>query len=232
VALIEQDDVARLFRGLVAALAQRDAHRLTTGFQVAEIYQQLVPYRTHRGPLGFATHQDYEAAILGLLAGVGGFASLEPTEAQETLASEAASPNPDPTLFREFAGARVRLSPDRVAALVAGDRAYAPAAVEPPKPPETPAVPVLTARGPVFELAPEVPPAPAPAPAIAASPRAGHCPACDERLPDDRPVVFCPFCGHAVGTLCCARCGDELEPDWRFCPRCGHGRQRTGRAQP
>jgi predicted amidophosphoribosyltransferase len=37
-------------------------------------------------------------------------------------------------------------------------------------------------------------------------------------------VVFCPFCGRAVGRASCSRCGDDLAPAWRFCPRCGAAR--------
>ena len=187
-ALIEADDVARLFRGVVTALADRDPARLRSGFEVAELYQQIVPYRTHRNLLGFATHQDYEGAMLGLLAGLGGYATVEPDEVQQTLGAELASPNPDPTLFREFAGARVRL-------------------------------------GPAFELADEpggLPAAPAARVAAAPSPAAAlPCAACGAALPDDRPVIFCPHCGTAVGAPTCARCGDTLRAGWKFCPRCG-----------
>ncbi len=223
-ALIDEDDVDRLFRGLVAVLAERDPGRLERGFEVAELYQDLVPYRTHKHQLGFATNQDYEGAVLGLLAGLGGFATMDPVEAQETLASEAASPNPDPTLFREFAAARVRLNRERVRSFLAGDAAYAPPTPEPeaaPAPAFAPPPPEPEPPAPVFELAAEEPSPPAGARAAATGDR---CAACDAALPTDRPVVFCPFCGRAVGRATCARCGDDLAPAWRFCPRCGAAR--------
>jgi hypothetical protein len=223
VALIDPSDIRRLFEVLVAVLGERDPARLRTGFQVAELYQQLVPYRTHRAVLGFVSHQDYEAAVLGLLAGTGGYATLEPADAQEALAAEAASPNPDPTLFREFAGARVRLDDRRVRAVreePSGDAAYAPPP-EPPDPGPKPRVlPFPDRSAPVFELerpaedaAPEAP-----------APAAKACTACGGALPGDRPVVFCPFCGRPVGAERCTHCGDELRPEWQFCPRCGHAR--------
>jgi hypothetical protein len=222
VALIDENDVGRLFRGLVAVLAERDPGRLERGFQVAELYQDMVPYRTHRDQLGFASNQDYEAAVLGLLAGLGDFARIEPAEARETLAAEAASRNPDPTLFREFAAARVRLNQQRVRTLLAGNTAYAPPAEQPePEPAPTPAAPGGSPPSPVFELAAE-PPAP-PVPPVRRS-AAARCPSCDEVLPTDRAVVFCPFCGKEVGRPVCARCGDDLAPEWRFCPRCGAAR--------
>ena len=224
-ALIEPADVRRLFDGLVTVLAERDPTRLRTGFQVAELYQQLVPYRTHRTVLGFVSHQDYEAAVLGLLAGTGGLATLEPAEAQEALAAEVASPNPDPTLFREFAGARVRLDDRHVREVLSGDASYAPPPPEPP-PAAVRATPDPRDRAaPVFELEgnaadPRTPPAAPPG-----QPASGNaCAACGAGLPGDRTVVFCPFCGKPVGAHQCARCGDELRPEWQFCPRCGHAR--------
>jgi hypothetical protein len=52
-----------------------------------------------------------------------------------------------------------------------------------------------------------------------------RCRGCGEALPGDRPVVFCPWCGKAVGAIACGRCGDELDERWRFCPRCGTERR-------
>jgi hypothetical protein len=206
VALIEPEDVRRLFHAVVQLLAEREPGRLHAPFQVAELYQQIIPYRAYRARLGFDTNQDYEAAVLGLLAGIGGFATVEPAEAQESLAAEAASPNPDLSLFREFAGARVRLHRARVRELLDHAAAYAP-----PEPTPAPPAPVAGSPPP-FALDRE-PPAPATHPA--------HCQACGDALPEHRSVVFCPWCGRAVGAVRCGRCGDELEERWRFCPRCG-----------
>jgi hypothetical protein len=221
--MTEHDDVRRLFEGLVGALAN-DPDRLRAGFQVAELYQRLVPYRTHRAALGFASHQDYEAALLGLLGGVGGYVRLEPVEAQQSLAEEVGSLNPDPSLVREFAGARVRLEQKRVREVLSGDTAYAPPEPEAPEPARSPAAESAVRQAPVFQL--DGAEAKAGSPPAAAGRGAGvnRCAACSAELPDDRAVVFCPFCGKPVGAGRCARCGDELHPEWRFCPRCGHHR--------
>ncbi|NIS63979.1 MAG: hypothetical protein GTO05_02305, partial [Gemmatimonadales bacterium] len=82
-------DVERFFRHLVRAIASEDAERLKRPLQVAEIYQSLVPYRRVKHELGFDSNQDYEAVLLRLLAGEGGFVSLDPPEAQKALADEA-----------------------------------------------------------------------------------------------------------------------------------------------
>jgi predicted RNA-binding Zn-ribbon protein involved in translation (DUF1610 family) len=216
---MDEQDVRRLFEGLVAVLAEQDPERLSATFQVAELYQHLLPYRTHRSRLGFDTNQDYEAALLGLLAGIGGFASVEPQEAQDALSAEAASPNPDVGMFREFAGARVWLHTGRVREVLDRSATYAPPEPAAPEP-------AASARPPVFLLDRD-----AKVPERAAAPRnpladLGRCRACGKALPDDRPTMFCPWCGAAAGASSCAQCGDELDDAWRFCPRCGAERRR------
>ena len=32
---------------------------------------------------------------------------------------------------------------------------------------------------------------------------------------------FCPECGGAAGRLLCKSCGDNYEPNWKFCGFCG-----------
>ncbi len=218
-ALIDTQDVERLFRGLVQVLAERDPARLTGTFQVAELYQQLVPYRAYRTLLGFDSNLDYEAAVLGLLAGVGGYATLEPAEAQASLAAEAASAHPDSASFRDFAGARVRLDPAHVRAVLGAATSYAPEPEPEPVAVPEPAKPDLA--GPAFRLESPATAPPSPTPAPSPPPQAGTCAHCGRDLPTDRTVVFCPFCGRPVGTLTCVRCGDDLDTEWRFCPRCG-----------
>jgi hypothetical protein len=82
---------------------------------VAEIYQNLVPYRTHRAAIGVEMNGDYEDALMRLLAGEGGFLTLESEVAQSELVKELSASNPNTTLYRDFAAATVRLNPDRLA---------------------------------------------------------------------------------------------------------------------
>src|SRR5213592_1859399 len=70
------DELDRLFGLLVAALARET--RVAVPFTAAEIYERLVPYRSNRSRLNVATHQDYEMAVLRLLAGERGYVQLEP----------------------------------------------------------------------------------------------------------------------------------------------------------
>src|SRR5205085_6041009 len=95
------DDLDRLFERLVTVLADDAPGRLAVPFAAAEVYERLVPYRSNRSILKVATHQDYEMAVLRLLAGERGYASLEPAEVREALEREAGEKNPDTALFRQ-----------------------------------------------------------------------------------------------------------------------------------
>ncbi len=111
----EQDDVLRRFhRALVREMHARDPEQLRAPFTVAEIYQNLVPYRTHRDEVGVEMNADYEHALLRLLAGEGDFLSIESRTARQEIREELDSPNPNTGLYRDFAAADVRLNPDKV----------------------------------------------------------------------------------------------------------------------
>src|SRR5213080_205543 len=125
------DDLDRLFERLVSVLADDAPGRLAVPFPAAEVYERLVPYRSNRSSLKVATHQDYEMAVLRLLAGERGYASLEPTEVREALEREAGEKNPDTGLFRQFPDALLSLNRLAAERFLRRDRAYAP----PPPPP-------------------------------------------------------------------------------------------------
>lgn len=219
------DDLDRLFHHLVEHLEQTSPDRLQKPFQVSELYQRLVPYRTHKKQLGFESIEDYEMAVLRLLAGEHKYAAVEPPDVQEALAAEANQVNPDPGAFREFAAASVVLNRDAVSRIANQDAAYAP--------PEARTKP-----------APDVAPPPAPNPVgaesvpkedttlriaaietrelvfepVGAPPNCSHC---DESLPADREAIYCPFCGEQLEVAACRACGEPVEPGWRYCLSCG-----------
>lgn len=104
----------RLHRALVDALRERDPAALQHPFTVAEIYQDLIPYRTHRDRLEVEMNGDYEHLLLRLLAGEGELVVLESEPARRDLREELQEPNPNTGLFREYAGVDVRLLADRI----------------------------------------------------------------------------------------------------------------------
>jgi hypothetical protein len=226
------DDIERLIDVLVKVLKQTDPKRVRTPFQVSELYQSIIPYRQYKTQLEFDTNQDYEMAVLRLLAGEGDYVSVEPPEVQQQLAEEVQAVNPNPGLVREFAAARVLLQPKATQSVARTTEAYAPrqARAEAPQtpqgypPPPPPAPPAKTAR-PIFEAVEEPKPErTAPSGDQAAKQTASvsvGCPACSEALPQGRTITFCPFCGERVGVTQCNGCGDAIEPDWHFCVTCG-----------
>ena len=109
----DQEVLRRFHRALVREL-QASAGDLGSPFTVAEIYQNLVPYRTHRDELAVEMNADYEHALLRLLAGEGDFLTIESRTARQEIQDELGSPNPNTGLYRDFAAADVRLNPHLV----------------------------------------------------------------------------------------------------------------------
>jgi Double zinc ribbon len=212
------DDLDRLFERLVSVLADDAPGRLAVPFPAAEVYERLVPYRSNRSTLKVATHQDYEMAVLRLLAGERGYVSLEPGEVRAALEREAGEKNPDTGLFRQFPDALLSLNRLAAERFLRRDRAYAP-----PAPPpftessehaaedddEAAGREQAPLAGAAFELAEQ-----------SESPR--QCPYCGETLPGSRKVNFCPQCGQPPsGELRCPACGGEVDVGWRYCVSCG-----------
>lgn len=227
------DDLDRLFQYLVNHLAHDAPQYLDRPFQVSELYQRLIPYRYHRDSLGFGSADDYEAAMLRLLAGERDYATVEPEDAQKAMAAEAQMPHPSHGTFREFAAATVTLQPNAVRRFQRSDVTYAPPPAPRPAPQDfTPHAFVEPAAAPATPPPPEPAPVPPPAPEPEPAPRPGFvfepvepdttgCPGCGEVLPADRDVRFCPFCGLRIGTVGCRQCGEAIEPEWRYCLACG-----------
>ena len=213
---------------------------LSGPFTVAEIYQNLVPYGSHRDRIGVEMNGDYEDALLRLLAGEGGFLVLDSDAALRNLREELDSTNPNTGLYREFAAVDVRLNPQFVDV---GDSGGPSADVEPESPglaffsddvpdesvvddelemtmeelapPEEPEADDLFAENDVDD---------APAEAVTASEPSttpSACRWCRADLPQRANLNFCPFCGQDVHVVPCPNCSEELEPTWSFCLACG-----------
>lgn len=231
------DVLARFHGALVEEILARRPEYLHAPFTVAEIYQNLVPYGTHRDRIGVEMNGDYEDALLRLLAGEGGFLVLDSDPALRTLREELDSQNPNTGLYRDFAAVDVRLNPARTPAGGSGPSAEpasfgaeaapvamedlapeqgAPAAVEAPAPHEAGPEPVWDEPAPPSAVDPE--PDVAPATQEEAS---TTCRWCRADLPARANLNFCPFCGTDVHVVPCPGCGEELDPEWRFCIACG-----------
>ena len=226
------DDLDRLYRLLVRNARTAGPDYLARPFELAELYQTLIPYRHYRRELGIETSEDYELALMRLIAGERGYIAAEP-EVQQALQRELRSPNPEPSAFRQYAHAQVAFQPDALRAMTQGDgvpaqrgstpsaAGYAPPPMQaPPAPPPAPA--------------PQAPAPPvAPPPSYGAAPR----PTPSAQLPGSPvprqsgvmapPPLDTPVAGRAPLTIeahgTCRYCGGTL-PDGRritFCPHCG-----------
>ena len=210
------DELDRLFALLVSALARET--RVAVPFPAAEVYERLVPYRSNRSRLNVATHQDYEMAVLRLLAGERGYVQLEPETVREAMRNEAHSVNPDTAYFRSFPDAQVMVNGRAAERVLLADKAYAPPAEatvedlldttgENPIPPQ-PFVPPEAFR------VTRTPPA--------GVPSAHQCEFCGGVLPGNREARFCPHCGQPQeGQLKCPGCGSDVDVGWAYCLTCG-----------
>ncbi len=199
------DEVDRLFELLVIAL--RKEGRLAVPFPAADVYERLVPYRSNRSRLKVATHQDYEMAVLRLLAGEGSYVHLEPDDVREGMRRETAEPNPDPAYFRSFPDALVMVNGLAAERVLRADKAYAPPAAAEPE------ADASDDAGSAVVI---------PLPARADVPAGDQCQYCGGMLPSSREVNFCPHCGQPPsGDLKCPACGSEVDVGWGYCISCG-----------
>jgi hypothetical protein len=212
----------RFHRALIEEIQTQRPEYLTSPFTVAEIYQNLVPYSSHRDRIGVEMNGDYEDALLRLLAGQGGYLELESEPALRDLRAELETTNPNTGLYREYAAVDVRLNQGRLD--LSADLGEAqdlseelevdrPVLMADLAPSEDVAQPIEVVPPGVDVFAEE--------PHAADDPVSGNCQWCRAELPARENLNFCPYCGTDLKLVPCSECGEELEPDWRFCINCG-----------
>jgi hypothetical protein len=234
------DEMDRMFRRLVHNVRAGFPDLLTRSFEVSSLYQTLIPYRLNRTELGIDSSEEYELALIRLLAGTRGLLNGDP-DMQMAIQSELESPNPDLSIFRAWATAKVSINANAVRAL----DSQSTTAIRTPTPAVTtrqaamaglPTLEVATAIGaaassPVASSATRTA-APVATPPESAAATAqpltvtsnGHgpgCRYCGSELPDGRDAHFCPHCGQNLSVKQCPACSTELEVEWQFCITCG-----------
>ena len=232
------DNLDRMFRHLVRTIETRYPDYVSRPFEVAELYQTILPYRLHRRELGLDTNQDYELTLLELLSGARGYLVVD-DRMRDALRKELGSPTPDPSVMREFATAHVALASDAVRRLGTPEaRDGGPALARRSTPPDPSLAAearqnrprASTGSGAAAAPTPAAPSAATPTPraAISSQPRtiavaaAGEpCRFCGGALPPGRQITFCPHCGQNLTVINCAACGTELELGWSYCTTCG-----------
>ncbi len=231
--MVDDDRVLESFHAvLVEEIRAQRPEYLTGPFTVAEIYQNLVPYGSHRDRIGVEMNGDYEDALLRLLAGEGGYLSLESDAALRNIREELESTNPNTGLYREYAAVDVRLcqgapgeEPAEWAAepeagdVEAEDVGFSGA--ESAEESHEMAAGEEGATMSMEELAPTAHETHEVAPEGGEDDSPAACQWCRAELPARDGLNFCPFCGTDTRFVPCAACGAELEPGWRFCVACG-----------
>ena len=179
------DLLDRLHHALRGAL-ERSGPR-TRPLTIAELYQQLIPYRAVRGELGVWELAEYEHALLRLLAGEGGHLAVAAPEAREEFRRELASPNPILGIYRDYATVEVELG-------AAGALPLQPPRLPEPAAPEPAPAPVL-ARPACHACGTELPGLEGVrfCPACGADQHAGPCRECGAPLKPE--WNFCIRCG-------------------------------------
>ena len=234
----------RFHRALIEEIQTQRPEYLIGPFTVAEIYQNLVPYASHRERIGVEMNADYEDALLRLLAGEGDYLALASEAAVRNLRSELETSNPNTGLYREYAAVDVRLNQGRMDLSGAAVGRVAELAVPASGSDNAseaersgravsmtdlaPAVVSAASEdGPDEVTPPETLSAPAPGGlqpefveegAPSAPP---DCRECGSELPRRDGVNFCPFCGTDLSLVPCADCGADVERGWSFCASCG-----------
>jgi hypothetical protein len=224
------DDLDRILQRLVQRIRAEYPEYMNRPFEVSELYQNIVPYRHNRRELAIETNQDYELALLRLLAGERGYL-MGDASMQDAVKRELASPNPNTALFREFAAARVSLSPeaarryeqmssgegkpDDVRTVSVAPPPPRPAAPPPPPARAAPSPPAQSSAGFSAMASPPPPPrAPTPPPAEYYA-----TPATDRMSGSGRSAAM----SSVVSAGGCRYCGGSLPQGRRvtFCPHCG-----------
>jgi hypothetical protein len=187
-------------------------------FTVAEIYQSLVPYRTHRDRLGILMNGDYEDALLRLLAGQGEFLILESEPARAKIRRELENSNPNTGIYREFAAVSVRLNPARLSAALSSEAERGRErsnglqttldALDSDLGDSTPSPVDSGGDGPAKVGRSEGVPS-------------QQCPDCSVALPDRENLRYCPRCGANLFVVPCRHCTEPLERGWLYCVACG-----------
>jgi hypothetical protein len=208
---------------------------LARPFEVAEIYHTLLPYRLNRRELGVESVQQYDAALMRLLAGERGYLTGD-ADMQRAMQEELQQAKPDTAAYRAFATAPVAFAPDAVRQLerdtLPPRRSDAPRPPPPPldaarataptlPPPGAAAAPRVTAAP------PSPPPAAAPTAAVLApmnsGVRVGGAGATGAAGATGGTGATGPTGAAPTGGERCPHCAGKL-PEGRevaFCPHCG-----------
>ena len=208
------DDLDRLYYEFVEILRrERPSVLKDEALTIAEVHEQIIPYRRIRNRVGLGSHGDYEATLSRLLAGERDYL-LSDHDVQEELRAGLQESLPDIRRFLAFPDVRVWLNADKVPP--PGDIRYAPPELRESVDWVSEAIESHEEES-AGESGPGEEPATAEVEPEPAEPV--FCPMCGAQTPET--ATFCPFCGRRLTPEACGTCGADLDPVWSFCSHCG-----------
>ena len=222
-------DLDPLFRLLVRRLAEQDPPRVHQPIAINELMDAVLPYRLVRRELGVDTAEDYEALLLQLCAGEGGFVQSD-AATQAALSAELRKPLPDLALLRVYGDTRVVLRTDPMRSALVEDPASryappgsAPVAHEEPEPEPEEAAPEAEPQTHASPRDAEPLERPLWGTAVIVPSSALPIDAADLDALATRPAPESDL--DAASRMRCPFCGGLLPPRMmiNFCPHCGMG---------
>jgi hypothetical protein len=186
------DALERMFHVLVRTVRAKHPQLISAPFTVADLYQQIMPYRHFRRDLALETNQEYELILMELLTGARGYLDVD-EQLRDQLGKELASASPEPSRVREFADAHVSIN--AAAQAMVSDVGALPA----PRTPTTPTSGLPSESGPQCRFC---------GGALPGGRAMNYCPHCGQNL----QVLNCPACGAEVeaGWRFCVACGKAV----------------------
>jgi hypothetical protein len=209
------DTLDRMFTVLVRNLRTKQPAALTGPISVADLHQQILPYRHYRRELGIETNQEYELALMELLSGARGYLDVD-ERLRDALGKELSSTSPEPSRVRDYADSQVSINPQALAKIPGSPASKtASASGSAAGSGRADGVSGLDVRSAV-EGETYAPP-----PGIVRGAAGSTCRYCGGVLPSARALNYCPHCGQNLQVLNCPACGAEVEAGWKFCVVCG-----------
>lgn len=185
------DALDRMFHVLVRTVRAQHPQLQSAPFTVADLYQQIMPYRHFRRELALETNQEYELVLMELLTGARGYLDVD-EQLRDQLGKELTSSSPEPSRVRAFADAHVSISAEAQGRVP--DSSVSPAIRTPTPSSSAPKVDDTKCRF----CAGALPPGRA----------SNYCPHCGQNL----RVLNCPACGAEVEAewRFCVACGKSV----------------------
>lgn len=199
------DDLDRLAFRLSRTVRTQYPHLLTRGFTLTDLEERLLPFREARREMADGGADAFERTVLRLIAGERDYLQTD-AELQVACTQALASPSPSMSLVRAWATTSLQLT--QPANAVGTERMATPPTTD---------ISDRTAEARIDAK-------------LAIKPCG--CRYCGNRLPEIRPMTFCPHCGMDMTKRQCPACSTELDVNWRFCVTCGRSADLPDIATP